>query len=51
MRMAESRNEILRISRRDRKHDKKEYRYLRIKKSQIAISCLEQYGTDIKSTS
>ena len=43
MRMAESRNEILRISRRDRKHDKKEYRYLRIKKSQIAMSCLEQY--------
>ena len=43
MRMAESRNEILRISKRDRKHDKKEFRYLRIKKSQIAMSCLEQY--------
>ena len=32
MRMAESRNEILRISKRDIKHDKKEFRYLRIKK-------------------
>ena len=51
MRMTESRDERLRISKRDRKHDKKEFRYLRIKKSQIAISCLERYGTDTKSTS
>ena len=53
MRMAESMNEILSISKRDRKHDKKEFRYLRIKKSQIAMSCLNnmnQYQIDVVNT-
>ena len=52
--MTESKNEILKISRRDRKHNKKEIQVaenIYIKKSQIAMSCLEQYGTDIKSMS
>ena len=43
MRMTESRNEILRISRRDRKHDMKRIQVPENKEISKAMSCLEQY--------
>ena len=45
MRMAESRNEILRISRRDRKHDKKDIRVPENKEISNRYVMFEQYGT------
>ena len=51
MRMAESRNKILRISRRDRKHDKKEIQVPENKEISNSYVMYETIWTDIKSTS
>ena len=48
MRMAELRNEILRISRRDKKHDKKE---IQVPENKEISNSYVMSRTDIKSTS